>query len=379
MSKSSRSLLEFMGGKQAEETKKEEPKKEEESEFDWQKREEKVKPLRKSLNDVESVLVEKYGLEKTRGLSTYGKKELKAVADKHREFVLDLAGYVESAKKFYAAVNGQETFTPDRRDTSTMNVDMMDRFIQAFNAKVVPKDRKAEVIRRLKQEFEKEGSVVVTKKGRLVRSSKEASIGIAYADNEATKGYTNEYVLKLIETDQWIFDMRNWKTMSEGEVKGRWDSEEFSTNSGHFNYAMKFYKAQGGSFEELWKALEKNKEKHWRTFAQQAQNEIILSKKNIERCKNEIVNKPMVPEVAQTQTKKRGRKPKVPPPVDITKVVEGHTEAPEQAPEPQVEMTSTNDKSERLEYDLSYWEGRLSAGEEELKMYQAILESWLAH
>lgn len=76
--------------------------------------------------------------------------------------------------------------------------------------------------------------------------------------------YSLEHSLKYIEGDPYFFDMRYWKGMTRAEVKERWDSGEWHTNSGHGEYQLRSYKLQGGSFKALWEIIKENRVKHWK-------------------------------------------------------------------------------------------------------------------
>lgn len=71
--------------------------------------------------------------------------------------------------------------------------------------------------------------------------------------------YASEYALDLIGQDKYIMDMRDWPNgITEREVRKRFESGEWQTNSGHFNYVMRGYRIQGGTFEDLWAAFKKH-------------------------------------------------------------------------------------------------------------------------
>lgn len=89
--------------------------------------------------------------------------------------------------------------------------------------------------------------------------------------------YDNSYILKLLENDPWIFDAREgwWPRgkITKAEVRKRFKSGKWSTNSGHFDYVMATRRFEG-TFEEFWEEFEKNKLKHWQNFLKGAQTAI---------------------------------------------------------------------------------------------------------
>lgn len=100
--------------------------------------------------------------------------------------------------------------------------------------------------------------------------------------------YSNSYILQLLRTDPWIFDAReNWwprGKITKAEVKKRFKSGKWTTNSGHFDWVMEKQTFEG-TFEEFWEEFEKNKLKHWQNFLKGAQTEIENIRERIHTSK----------------------------------------------------------------------------------------------
>lgn len=108
--------------------------------------------------------------------------------------------------------------------------------------------------------------------------------------DDAGRIYSKEYVLEQLRTDPYIFDMRaGWwpKGLTKEAVERCLETGEWHTNAGHFEYVVRGFTLQGGTFEELWKAFEENREKHWRYFLEYAKDELKRNRENRKRLLTE--------------------------------------------------------------------------------------------
>ncbi len=104
-----------------------------------------------------------------------------------------------------------------------------------------------------------------TEEPQFALKQKEA---IDHHDPDKSK-YNTEYILRLIQRDRYIFDLRGWpRGINRAEFDKLWDQgfevdeKGFFWNSGHFSYAVRearrFFRADK---EQIWKAIELNKQR----------------------------------------------------------------------------------------------------------------------
>jgi hypothetical protein len=88
--------------------------------------------------------------------------------------------------------------------------------------------------------------------------------------------YTVAYILNVVQTDPYVLDIRSWPNgITEDEVKKRYESDEWNTQSGHFNFLMRHhYKQKGGTLKTLWATIRTSRETSWRQFVNWSKSEI---------------------------------------------------------------------------------------------------------
>ncbi|RLG03194.1 MAG: hypothetical protein DRN61_05210 [Thaumarchaeota archaeon] len=101
---------------------------------EYEKRQAVLEELRAKAREAEQILIDKYdGFDQNRGLETYKVSEIREIAKRNgptEKFLEDLRRCLEAHKELYRTLHGQETFSPIKGDSSTENIDKIDRWLQ---------------------------------------------------------------------------------------------------------------------------------------------------------------------------------------------------------------------------------------------------------